>query len=90
MCLPFLSCFFGPGSCCCCGICPSFRNSILTRINYGIVLLVATVISAIILSPGVGQLLQTVSHAWHGKGTGRMAGGRTLRVFVAVLWYLPM
>ena len=62
MCLPFLSCFFGPGSCCCCGICPSFRNSILTRINYGIVLLVATVISAIILSPGVGQLLQTVSH----------------------------
>ena len=43
-------------------MCPSFRNSILTRINYGIMLLVATVISAIILSPGVGQLLQTVSH----------------------------
>ena len=61
MCLPFLGCFFGPGSCCCCAVCPSFRNSILTRINYGLMLLVATVICAILLSPGIGQLFETVS-----------------------------
>ena len=69
MCIPFVSCLFGPGACCCCGVCPSFRNSILTRINYGIMLLVATVICSILLAPGIGDWLQNVRspETWRGR-----------------------
>ena len=69
MCIPFVSCLFGPGACCCCAICPSFRNSILTRINYGIILLVATVICAILLSPAIGDAFQNVRlpAKWEGR-----------------------
>ena len=79
MCIPFVSCLFGPGACCCCVACPSFRNSILTRINYGIMLLVPTVICAILLSPAIGTLFEEVRHPriWEGRVA--------LRVFTGVV-----
>ncbi|CAF0981995.1 unnamed protein product [Rotaria sp. Silwood1] len=56
--LGILGCCFGSTACSlCCSCCPSTRNSLITRLAYGILLLGGTIISWIILTPNLVNTL---------------------------------
>jgi len=55
------ACCFGSAACSlCCACCPSARNSIATRLAYGILLLVGMIVSWIFLAPGLADALAKI------------------------------
>ncbi|KAI1711779.1 serine incorporator (Serinc) domain-containing protein [Ditylenchus destructor] len=57
-CASSLACCFGSAACSlCCAACPNSKNSTTTRIMYGLMLLVGTIASCIMLAPGVQKAL---------------------------------
>ncbi len=57
-----LGCCCGSAACSlCCACCPSTRNSLVTRLAYGILLLVGMIVSWIFLIPGLAGTLKKVN-----------------------------
>ncbi|KAK1901117.1 Serine incorporator 3, partial [Dissostichus eleginoides] len=56
-CLP---CLCSSATCLLCSCCPSTRNSTVTRIIYAFILLLGTIVTCIMLSPGVDQQLKRI------------------------------
>ena len=57
-----LACCCGSAACSlCCSACPSCRNSTSSRIMYAVMLLAVTVLSCVLLAPGLQDQLQKVS-----------------------------
>jgi hypothetical protein len=55
------ACCCGSAACSlCCKACPSMKNSTSTRLSYSLFLIVGTIISAIMLIPGLGKTLEKV------------------------------
>ncbi|KAG8192993.1 hypothetical protein JTE90_028113 [Oedothorax gibbosus] len=56
-----LACCCGSAACSlCCSACPSCKNSTSTRIMYALMLLLTTVVSCIMLSPGLKEKLESI------------------------------
>lgn len=63
LCASQLACCFGSAACSlCCTACPTPKNSTMTRIMYALMLLVATIVSAILLLPEVQSKLADVNY----------------------------
>lgn len=57
------ACCCGPAACfCCCSRCPSCKNSTSTRIIYSLFLFLGSIISGIMLSPGIKEKLAEIPH----------------------------
>ncbi|GCB68458.1 serine incorporator 1-like [Scyliorhinus torazame] len=54
------SCLCGGASCLLCSCCPSTKNSVVTRLTYGIFLLLGTIISCIMIAPGIEAQLKKI------------------------------
>ncbi|XP_078094079.1 serine incorporator 1-like [Mustelus asterias] len=54
------SCLCGGASCLLCSCCPSAKNSVITRLTYGIFLLLGTIISCIMIAPGIEAQLKKI------------------------------
>lgn len=66
------ACCFGSAACSlCCAACPTTRNSTTTRIMYGLMLLVGTVVACIMLSPWTQEKLSEAN--WFCQGLDHMA-----------------
>lgn len=60
---PVAACCCGSSACfCCCVRCPSCKNSTATRIVYTVFLLLGTVVSAVMLAPGMADQLMKIPH----------------------------
>ena len=58
---PQFTCCFGSTACSlCCACCPATRNSLITRLAYGLLLLIGTIISGIFLMPDLPKILNKV------------------------------
>lgn len=57
---PQVPCLCSSATCLMCSCCPSSRNSTVTRIIYAFVLLLGTIVSCVMLSPGVDEQLRRV------------------------------
>jgi hypothetical protein len=54
-----MACCFGSAACSmCCSICPTAKNSTMTRIMYALMLLIGTVVSCIMLIPAIQKWLE--------------------------------
>ncbi|GMT09672.1 hypothetical protein PFISCL1PPCAC_969, partial [Pristionchus fissidentatus] len=72
-CAASMACCFGSTACSlCCAACPSSRNSTTTRIMYALMLLVGTVVSCIMLAPGIQHKLSDAK--WFCEGLDTYAG----------------
>ncbi|UJR21566.1 hypothetical protein I4U23_024649 [Adineta vaga] len=59
--LGIFGCCFGSTACSlCCACCPSTRNSLITRLAYGLLLLISTIISGIFLMPDLTRVLTKI------------------------------
>ncbi|KAK3699589.1 hypothetical protein QZH41_014301, partial [Actinostola sp. cb2023] len=57
------ACCCGSSACfCCCARCPSCKNSTASRIVYTILLFLGTVVSAVMLAPGIRDKLEHIPH----------------------------
>lgn len=57
------ACCCGSSACfCCCARCPSCKNSTASRIVYTILLFLGTVVSAVMLAPGIRDKLEQIPH----------------------------
>jgi len=66
-----LACCFGSAACSlCCAACPSCKNSTSARIMYALLLLLTTVVSCILLAPGLHEKLKSVPFCKDGDGGG--------------------
>ncbi|XP_041068690.1 serine incorporator 1-like [Carcharodon carcharias] len=54
------SCLCGSASCLLCGCCPSTKNSVVTRLTYGGFLLLGTIVSCIMIAPGIEAQLKKI------------------------------
>ena len=60
-CVASLACCFTSAACSlCCSCCPSCNNSTAARMGYSLVLVMFTVVSCIMLAPGVGEKLAKI------------------------------
>ncbi|XP_031567780.1 probable serine incorporator [Actinia tenebrosa] len=65
---PVAACCCGSSACfCCCARCPSCRNSTASRIVYTIFLFLGTLVSAIMLAPGIRDKLDKIPHFCNNK-----------------------
>ena len=72
-CAASMACCFGTTACSfCCAACPSTRNSTTTRIMYAVMLLVGTVVSCIMLAPGIQEKLANAK--WFCDGLDKYTG----------------
>ncbi|KAJ8359255.1 hypothetical protein SKAU_G00157800 [Synaphobranchus kaupii] len=62
----WIPCLCSSATCLLCRCCPNSKNSTVTRLIYAFILLLGTVISCIMLSPGVDKQLQKIP--WFCKG----------------------
>ncbi|KAK2713431.1 probable serine incorporator [Artemia franciscana] len=62
----------------CCSACPSCKNSTSARIMYAIMLMTVTIVSCIMLSPGLQESLKKVPFCQGGSGNSLVPGGITL------------
>ncbi|XP_037078986.1 serine incorporator 3-like isoform X2 [Pollicipes pollicipes] len=88
-----LACCCGSAACSlCCSACPSCRNSTSSRIMYAIMLLAVTVLSCVLLAPGLQDKLQKVpfcgEHLDCSTAVGYMAVYRVC--FITTLFFLMM
>lgn len=58
-----VSCLCGPASCLLCGCCPSARNSTVSRLLFTFFLFLCTLVSIIMIIPGVEKELYKVTPA---------------------------
>ncbi|CAF1053054.1 unnamed protein product [Adineta steineri] len=66
--LGILGCCFGSAACSlCCICCPSTRNSLITRLAYGLLLLIGTIISWVLLTPDFVKILAKIPGLCKGK-----------------------
>ncbi|XP_035488524.1 serine incorporator 1 isoform X1 [Scophthalmus maximus] len=56
----WVPCLCSSATCLMCSCCPSSRNSTVTRIIYAFVLLLGTIVSCVMLSPGVDEQLRRI------------------------------
>jgi len=71
-----LACCFGSAACSlCCSVCPSCKNSTSARIMYALLLLLTTVVSCILLAPGLHDKLKSVPFCKDGDDIGKEGGG---------------
>ena len=57
------ACCCGSSACmCCCARCPSCKNSTAARIVYTVLLLLGTIMSAVMLAPGIRDQLDKIPH----------------------------
>ncbi|GCC22830.1 serine incorporator 1-like [Chiloscyllium punctatum] len=54
------SCLCGSASCLLCSCCPSAKNSVVTRLAYGFFLFLGTVVSCIMIAPGIEAQLKKI------------------------------
>ncbi|CAF1658208.1 unnamed protein product, partial [Adineta ricciae] len=73
--LGIFTCCFGSTACSlCCACCPATRNSLITRLAYGLLLLIGTIISGIFLMPDLPKILNKIprlckNSTWNDEGT---------------------
>ena len=64
-----LACCCGSAACSlCCTACPSCKNSTSARIMYALLLLLTTVVSCVLLAPGLQEKLKSVPFCKDGDG----------------------
>uniref|UniRef100_A0AAY4BXR0 Uncharacterized protein n=1 Tax=Denticeps clupeoides TaxID=299321 RepID=A0AAY4BXR0_9TELE len=70
----WVPCLCSGASCLTCRCCPHSKNSIVTRVIYALVLLLGTVVSCVMLSPGVDQQLRKIPGLCSGGAASAVAG----------------